>query len=205
MAKEQVNKKDKKTEKTCEIPKPRSKYAPGKYNATMPDKLVECLAKGGSRADFCAMVNLSYKMFDLWREKYPEFQQAYEVGLPKSEAKWQSIAKDHIVHTISGEQLNSVAWSMNMRNRFGWTEHRTIMIPGLDKAEGFQEKYELLCDLMSQGKLTGTEITAVSNMLQTGLKISESVELLERIDKLEQLLEQKQQDEAVGTSKNGKA
>lgn len=176
---------------------PAKKYKT-KYTPDKGDALIKIMASGGSRADFCSKSNISYKTFDNWRKKYPEFQEAYEEGLPKAEAWWQRKATEHIVHQVAGDQLNSVAWSMNMRNRFGWTEHRTIELPGLTEGKTAQEKFDILAGYIENGKYTGTEITALTNLLSVGLKIMEQARLEERLDELEALLEAKKEDEKIG-------
>lgn len=174
-----------------------SKYPSTKYHPGLCDEIEEIFEQGDALAHFCAKHNISYQTFYNWRNKYPELEEAYKKCKPKGEKVWANMGKKHITHSAQGTQLNSIVWSMNMRNRFGWTEHRAVTIPGLEKAKSFDDKFAVVLKQLENGKLTSTEMTAVSGVLSTGVKIAESTQLMERIEKLEAMLEQKQQDETT--------
>jgi len=177
--------------------KARIKYPASKYDESMCDELIATLQKGNSRAHFCATHNISYLTFDNWRNKYEEFWEAYQVALPKSEKWWQDVAKAHVTQEYRGTELNHVVWSMNMRNRFGWTEHRMVKVPGLAAGKTFKDKFNALTASIESGKLTSGEVTAMAGLLTSGIKIAESAEIMDRIETLEKLLEQAQFNESI--------
>lgn len=182
----------KKTKKDAKEPKfVRTKT---RYDDSMGDKLISIMRNGDSRAHFCSALNISYETFDHWREKNPEFEEAYRIALCHSEKWWQNMGKDYITHAAQGTHLNSVAWSMNMRNRFRWTEHRTIHVPGLKDAPTLSDKFEVLVKEIGKNSLTGQELSALNDTLNIGLKIMEAMELQERVEKLETLLAEKENE-----------
>lgn len=173
---------------------------PTKYKDNMPEDLIAVMSKGGSRADFCAKHSISYKTFDLWLAKHKELRDAYDIAIVKSETHWQKIAEDHVTHGKDTNQLNTTAWSMNMRNRFGWTPERKVAVPGFDKAKSFDKKFEVLAKQLAGGGLTSAEFISLSSALATGAKIAEMEQMTRRLEALEQALEQQKQNEAINKS-----
>lgn len=174
-------------------PAPR-KYRPSKYRTEMCDQLISMMKTGDSKTHFCAEHYISDKTFDSWMQKHEEFKEAYAVALRHSEKWWQNIAKKHIIHANNGTILNSVAWSMNMRNRFRWTEHRVLKVEGLKEAPTLGKKFEVVMHKIENGCLTPSEISCLNDTLSVGLKIVEAMELLGRIEKLEALLAEKEDE-----------
>jgi hypothetical protein len=186
--------------------KPKRKgnwYNPSKYTDKMCSELVELMSEGKSRAHFCAAHNISQITFDAWRKDHPEFDDAYQVAQGKSEVWWQDMAQKHLTYNSFGTQLNPVIWSMNMRNRFGWTEHRRVSVPQLSTAKTFKEKFDVLTKHIENGKLTTAEVTALSSLLAAGVKIAESAEILEKLERLEASVEQSR-NESINKAETGK-
>jgi hypothetical protein len=175
-----------------------SKYNPSKYKPSMCDEIIMILARGDGQAAFCAKHNIHRDTLLNWRKAHPEFDEAYKVAIEHCETWWQKVGKEYTTHDFKGTQLNAVAWSMNMRNRFGWTEHRRVEVPGLAEAKTYQDKMDILLREIEEGNLTSSEVTALSGAVSAGMKIAEAAELLERIDKLEAMLEAKKEDETIG-------
>lgn len=53
-------------------------YNDKKYSATMGEPLIECLANGGTVAEFCKLQNIRESSFYNWVKNYEEFARAYE-------------------------------------------------------------------------------------------------------------------------------
>src|SRR5690606_13498654 len=101
----------------------------------MPDQLIELLSKGDGRETFCAKHSISEQTFSNWIGQHKEFAEAYQIGLAKAKHWWLRLGKENIFNEGGDEapKFNHVLWSMMMRNKFDWTEHRKLNIPGLAK------------------------------------------------------------------------
>jgi hypothetical protein len=186
--KKPVKKSVKELDAEAEAKRPKRKnnfYTASKYNTDMGYELIDILSKGDSRAHFCDRHNISYKTFDNWRVKYPEFQLAYDVAYAKCERWWKDVARNHLSVGKEDNVLNHIVWSMNMRNRFGWTEHRKTKVAGIDKAETFSDQYRQVVIMLANGELTADEAVKISKLIETGVKVNEATELEARVADIE--------------------
>lgn len=157
-----------------------------KYRDTMPAQIIKMFSEGKSRSYFCAHHSISENTFKLWQEKYPEFAEAYLIAKQKAKKWYEDLAQQHLVEEFEGPKLNTKLWSMQMRNRFGMTEHRRLKIEGLKKANNYQEQMQSVVDELADGNLTGSEALQLSRLIETGVKVFESTELLKRVEQIEQ-------------------
>ena len=77
---------------------------------------------------------------------------------------------------------------MVMRNRFRFAEHRPVKVKGLEKAITPAEKEACITQAINDGSVTGSEITYLSNYLNTAQKIYFENNLLPRIKELEDIV-----------------
>ncbi len=82
--------------------------------------------------------------------------------------------------------LNTKLWSMLMRNRFGFTEHRKIKIPGISEAKDLKEQMYILMSELGKGNLTASEANQLSKLVETGIKVFEITDIDIRLTKVEQ-------------------
>lgn len=172
-----------------------NRFNQSNYKDSLCEKLIVTLAAGDSRACFCADHNIPDGTFSLWLKKHKEFQLAYDIGRAKCQKWWERLAKDHATYNKETDKLDHIVWSMNMRNRFGWTEHRKAKVAGIDKANTFNEQYQQVIAMLANGELTADEATKIAKLIETGVKVNESTELESRVAEIEKA-------QAVGFAEN---
>lgn len=138
-----------------------------------PDELLKIFATGDSWAQFCSDMNIGKKTFFNWVNAHKEFADAYEVAKMKAQAWWECRGK----LGLSQENFASTAWSMTMRNRFGYTEHRRIDLPGFDAAKTPMAKLKKIEQAVAEGILTGSEITYMSNLVEAGVRVLQNTRM----------------------------
>jgi len=163
---------------------------PTKYTKEMPKKLIGMFEKGESRAHFCASLSISKGTFSKWLIANPEFAEAYEIAKDKAQKWFMNKALAHIEEENNPEapttKLNTTLWSMIMRNRFDFTEHRKLKVPGLAKAKNFVEQLQAILSELAKGNLTASEATQLSKLVEVGMKVFEVTELERRVSQIEQ-------------------
>jgi hypothetical protein len=164
-------------------------------------QIIAILAAGDGSAEFCSLNNISHETFSVWNEKHPEFHAAYLVAKQKGKAWWEKIAKQHLTIYSSKDKdedtvkFNQTLWSMIMRNRFGYTEHRRIGVKGIEKLQEnqdskFSRQFNKLLDAMSEEQLTAHEAQQFAKLLESGAKLYETEQLVGRLESLEKLVKQ---------------
>ena len=156
------------------------KYDPKKH----PDLLVGIFAKGDGWAQFCSDVSIGRKSFFNWVNGHKEFADAYEVAKMKAQAWWEDRGKKG----LSQENFSATAWSMTMRNRFGYTEHRRIEIPGFDTATAPIEKIQRIEQAVACGLLTGSEINYMAGLVEAGVRVMQNTKMEADIELIKQTL-----------------
>ncbi len=163
---------------------------PTKYTEKMPGQLVEMFKRGESRAHFCSKHSISSRTFKVWLDKHKEFSEAYEIAKEKAQEWFLNKAMAHIEEEQDPEapttKLNTTLWSMIMRNRFDFTEHRKLKVPGLAKAKNFVEQLQAILQELANGNLTASEATQLSKLVEVGMKVFEVTELERRVAQIEQ-------------------
>ncbi len=167
------------------------KYAaPTKYTTTMCFKLIELFKKGGGRENFCAQEGISEPTFTAWLKKHEDFEIAYDIAKQKAHAWFMDKALSHLEEENSAKEttvtLNTRLWSMIMRNRFGFTEHRKVKIPGIGKAKNFGEQMKAILNELGNGNLTASEANQLSKLIEVGIKVYEVTEIDRRLTQVEQ-------------------
>lgn len=163
---------------------------PTKYTRNMCFKLIALFKEGGGRETFCANEGIGEPTFSAWLRKHEEFAIAYEIAKEQAHAWFMKKAMAHIEEENNPKEstthLNTKLWSMLMRNRFGFTEHRKIKIPGIDKAKDLKEQMNILMAELGKGNLTASEANQLSKLIDTGIKVFEVTDLDVRLTKVEQ-------------------
>jgi hypothetical protein len=140
--------------------------------------LLKLFTEGRDIAAFCSSANIARSTFFEWLRKYKEFNVTYELARDKSRMWWEEMARIGVTDT----SFNTTLWSINMRNRFGYAEHRKIKIKALSKAAGAKEQHKAIIDELSSGNLTGPEAMQLSNVILSGIKVEEHTTVLKDIE-----------------------
>jgi hypothetical protein len=90
-----------------------------KYQDHYPDILAKMFSNGESVAEVCVALGISRRAFYDWVKKYPDFEEAYEMGRLHSEAWWTKLGRAGASGQVN---INSTAWIFNMKNRFSWSD-----------------------------------------------------------------------------------
>jgi hypothetical protein len=89
---------------------------PNKYKPEFCEIAAKVLAGGESLAAVCAEIEITRATFYSWREMYPEFNEAVEIGLLKSQRDWERIGKNGIEGNY--DKFSASPWMFTMKNRF---------------------------------------------------------------------------------------
>ena len=98
----------------------KNTFKPYKYKPTFPKKVQELMSRGKSKAAVCSFFGISYETLQDWREKYPEFKEAFLVGELMAQSHWESIGESGMLGHING--FNSSVWQLSMKTRFNYQE-----------------------------------------------------------------------------------
>lgn len=158
---------------------------PPKYDKdTHPALLLLLFLEGKDIEAFCYAAEVHRDQFHTWVKKHKEFGDAYLYARDLALLWWKEKAHLGIIDT----SFNNTLWSMVMRNRFRFTEHRSVEVPGLHEAESLKDKERTISKAIANGTLTGSEITYVTNYLNACMKIEEIGDIRKRLEELEALL-----------------
>lgn len=153
---------------------------PTKYKPEYPELLLQMAQDGKSLCHFCARVMIARATFYTWLDTHAEFLAAYNIAKEITES-WLT---DEGVQGMKGGEFNVTAWSILMRNKCGYVEHRKV---GIDftSCKSAAEKIAVLDKRVAEGRLTPAEAKNFSDYIATAVKIEENTELRNRLEKLE--------------------
>jgi Zn ribbon nucleic-acid-binding protein len=89
---------------------------PNKYTKDYAQKALDILSTGKSLASVCAKFSIARSTLYEWRDNHPEFREAIECGLQKSQEYWENIGEDGIKGNL--EKFGGTAWLFTMKSRF---------------------------------------------------------------------------------------
>jgi hypothetical protein len=155
---------------------------PPKYDADVhPVMLLLLFLEGKDIEAFCYAAEVHRAQFHRWVDSHVEFHDAYEHGKELARLWWVERAQRGIDDT----SFNNTLWSMVMRNRFRFTEHRVVEVPNMCIAPNLKLKMDAISNAIAKGRLTGSEITYMTNYLNACSKVEEVTEILPRLEALE--------------------
>lgn len=98
----------------------RPKKGQEKWNPEYCEKLIEHMEKGFSFESFAAVIELKPRILYTWRDKHPEFKDAFDMGLSKGRYYWEVMG----INGAAGELKNFSAsvWIFTMKCRFGYRD-----------------------------------------------------------------------------------
>jgi transposase-like protein len=99
---------------------------PTKYDPKFCEDVIEQMAKGYSKEAVAGYLGISKDTLYRWIKEHKEFSDAVHIGETKSQFLWESKAVDYSVHTKDGKRLDSRIYSLQMKNRFNWTDKKEI-------------------------------------------------------------------------------
>ena len=85
---------------------------------------------GESVVEVIVALGISKQTFYNWQHEHPEFLDAVNEGLVRSEAWWTKKGRDGLVIRHQGSRLDTGLWKCNMANRFNWREKADVTSGG---------------------------------------------------------------------------
>ena len=152
------------------------------------DLLIELMSQGKDIASFCGTRRISIPTFNSWKLVHPEFAQAHYDGAALSQQFWENWMEESI---IAGTVVNERAWMMMMKNRFGYTDARKVKMLGFAQAKKAAQKAEVVSDHIDRGEFTAHEAKTMTEVVKTFADIEVTGDALERLEKVEGLLNAK--------------
>lgn len=89
------------------------------YKSEYAKLLVTYLAQGMLDCEIYDTLDICKNTFTRWRKEYPEFEEAYEQGLPKCEAWWVRKMKEK---WLNGDDKGFKYCSLIMKSKFNYNE-----------------------------------------------------------------------------------
>jgi hypothetical protein len=87
-----------------------------KYKSEHCETAINVLTGGESVAAVCAEIGIARSTFYEWRDKYPEFAKAIQIGLQKAQRDWEILGRQGISGQI--DKFSPSPWIFTMKNRF---------------------------------------------------------------------------------------
>lgn len=149
--------------------------------------LLEHFMEGRSISAFCYSAEVCEKTFFNWVDKYPPFRISYEVAKRLAEMWWEQKALLNL-EGAPGITFNQTLWSMVMRNRFNYTEHRRLHVPNLKTTKNLKEQVNALIAYLADGNLTAPEANQISNLILAAMKVEEHTEVKKELAELKSMM-----------------
>ena len=119
---------------------------PTGYKSDYPKILLDLMKDGKKGVHLHAHFGINRKTFLEWRKKYPEFEEAYEIGWEECEKWWEDFGR---MKMLEGDEKGFKYWISYMNKNFGWANKgegvggATINIGRMNVFQG-QSKNELI-------------------------------------------------------------
>lgn len=154
-----------------------------KFLAQYCYELIECFARGGSRAEFLAERDVVCKTFYNWLDRYPEFKEAYAVAQQKGEAYWQKKLHEN----VGNKDFDLNAAKFIMGGRFGVTSKRKLNHKAWLDTKDLMGSLNRVIDMLDGG-LSCEEFTSCVDDLLKLANLKEKEELEARVAEIEDRL-----------------
>lgn len=153
-----------------------------KYKENYPELFIKICKNKGSICDFCVEVGIGRATFYNWVDEHPEFKLAFNIGKELTEQWLTQVGVDG----IKAEKFNSTVWSILMRNKCSYVEHRKVGID-FSSCKTPDEKMALLDQRISEGRLTPKEAKDLADYIKASAEIHEKTEITKQVEELMQL------------------
>lgn len=151
------------------------------YHITL---LLELFKSGADIATFCSICSICRTSFYNWRNLYPAFERAYQIAIEHARSQHEKSALLGLMDT----SFNNTLWSMIARNRYGYTEHRRLHIPGLKSDQNYTEQCQYVFKHLADGNLTAPEANQLANLIATAAKVDEITTMRKEMEEIKELL-----------------
>lgn len=110
---------------------------PSKYKPEYCDQLIEHMKQGKALKSFGAEVNVTEATLHAWKKKYPEFDEAHQLGTSHHYKFFEQMGLNALVH---GKQMKVEVglWYIFMKNIHNWSDRQQQDI-SIKSATGVEE------------------------------------------------------------------
>lgn len=158
-----------------------------KYKPEYAQRLVDMAEEGKFICHFCGEIKIARSTFYEWINNYSEFAAAYAIAKNLNESYLVDMGISGIQGLQPGASFNATAWSIIMRNKCNYAEHRKIKID-FASCKSTAEKVALLDKHVSEGRVSTTEAKHLSEYIASCVKIDENTEAKKRLEEVEKSL-----------------
>src|ERR1700679_661907 len=155
--------------------------ATSRYKDTYPDLFIKLCKEGKGIADFCIKADIVRSTFYMWVDEFPEFKEAFHKGKEYTEAILTNMGMEGAKGKY--EKFNATVWSIFMRNKCSYVEHRKVAID-FTGCETAADKMKVLDERVMQGRLTPKEAKDYSDYIMASAAIHEKTELAAQVKEL---------------------
>lgn len=116
-----------KKRKPLKLPKKAKVGAPTKYRKELVKLIPDMFKDGQSILEVTCELNIHKDTFYEWKEKYPEFSDAVDLGLQKAQALWEKMGR---LGSFGKEKLDARMYQFNMKNRYKkeWRDRHDVEV-----------------------------------------------------------------------------
>ena len=116
---------------------------PTKYRAEFCDMLFDWGCQGKSKNWMAGELSISVNTLDNWAKEYPDFLNALEIALAKSQQWWEDSGQNGMV----GKSIDGSIWSRSMAARFPLTwRDKTETETTINKGDGWDAVFAAIGD-----------------------------------------------------------
>lgn len=163
-------------------------WEPKEFTPSHCVDLIKCMAKGRGFQHFASMNNLSRATFYRWVQAYPDFSLAYQIGKIKADDYLIALLDEYKIEIgVEGtEKLNIAIWKeLQKVTRTAVDQKESTMLTLSGSARTMMTS---VLDALGQGLIELEEAERLAKLIETAQRITETSELMARIEELEQAL-----------------
>lgn len=128
--------------------------------------------------------NISPKLFNEWKKRYPDLQDAYFIGQAAFQVYWIDFLKDHLVLDFK-TTFNQRGWEKIMQYGDLHTNERMIYVTDLHKKKTIKEKNKAVLEALCQQLITLSEAHQLQDLINKQAKLAEVQDLLTKVEEIE--------------------
>lgn len=171
-----------KTQDHEEILNGNAKYI---YDAEFhPKDYVEQSKKGLHKVHILLDWHITPKIFNQWKGKYPDLQDAYFIGQMAFQVYWIDFLKANLVLDFK-TTFNQRGWEQIMQYGELNTRERLIYLTDLHKKKSLKDKNKAVLDALCNQLITLTEAHQIQDLIQKQAKLVEVADLLSKVEEIE--------------------
>lgn len=140
---------------------------------------------GGDVHDFCIQSMIVRSTFFDWLELHSAFAKVYSVSKDLAHRYWSSKMPENLRGT---DNFDYKHWQWFMKNRFGYTDSRKVLLPKLRDAKTFNDQVRAIVHYVGGAELTPYESQQLSNLISVGVKVDDATDKAKRLEAIEKAL-----------------